>query len=141
MDVRNCKECGKVFNFINGPPLCPSCTKKLDQKFEKVKEYIYDNPGAGIQEVSEENEVTISQITSWIRQERLTFAEDSPIGLDCEVCGATIKTGRYCNLCKSKMINNLGEVYKKPKLEAPVKDPRESAKMRFLDGQNNRKGL
>lgn len=133
MDVRNCKECGKIFNYVSGPPLCPSCMKELDKKFEKVKDYIYDHPGAGVQEVSDENKVTTAQIKIWIRQERLTFSEDSPIGIDCESCGATIKTGRYCNACKSKMANNLGDVYKKPEPEPKKKDSKENPKMRFID--------
>lgn len=133
MDVRNCKDCGKIFNYVSGPPLCPACLKELDKKFEKVKEYIYDHPGAGVQEVSDENNVTTAQIKIWIRQERLTFAEDSPIGIDCEICGATIKTGRYCNACKSQIANNLGGVYKKTIQEPKKKDPRENPKMRFLD--------
>lgn len=133
MDVRNCKECGKIFNYLSGPPLCPACMRELDKKFEKVKEYIYDHPGAGVQEVSDENGVTTAQIRTWIRQERLAFAEDSPIGIECENCGAIIKTGRFCKLCKDKMANNFNNVYKKPMAEPKKKDSRENGRMRFLD--------
>lgn len=137
MDVRNCRDCGKIFNYISGPPLCPACMKLLDVKFDQVKAYIYDHPGAGIQEVSDENEVSTQQIKLWIRQERLTFSQDSPIGLDCEGCGAIIKTGRFCPACKNKMANNLGDVYREPAYE-PVqrKDTITAPKMRFLDGTN-----
>ena len=38
MDVRNCKDCGKLFNYIGGAPLCQTCLKKLDDKFVQVKE-------------------------------------------------------------------------------------------------------
>ena len=27
-----CKECGKIFNFIEGAPMCPACVKKLNEK-------------------------------------------------------------------------------------------------------------
>ena len=43
MDVRNCKKCGKLFNFT-GEPLCPACAKELESKFFEVRTYIYDNP-------------------------------------------------------------------------------------------------
>ncbi|WP_167957811.1 flagellar protein [Anaerosporobacter faecicola] len=134
MDVRNCKDCGKLFNYIGGVPLCPTCVKKLDDKFVQVKEYIYDHPKAGVQEVSEENDVTPGQIRKWIREERLAFAEDSPIGLACESCGALIKTGRFCKQCKDKIANNLGNLYK-DKVQEPQKrkDFHDRAKMRFLD--------
>lgn len=132
MDVRNCKECGRIFNYVSGSSLCPSCVKDLDKKFEQVKEYIYDHPGAGIQEVSEANEVSTMQIKQWIRQERLSFTEESAIGLDCEKCGTLIKTGRYCNSCKNQMANSLENVYKKPAIEIKKRE-KETAKMRFLD--------
>ena len=132
MDVRNCKGCGKIFNYLCGAPLCPTCLKKLDDKFDQVKEYIYNNPGVGIQEVSEENEVSVSQIKRWVREERLAFSNDSSIGLDCEVCGKMIKTGRFCNLCKDKMANKLGNIYKEPE-EDRKKDTKENPRMRFLD--------
>lgn len=135
MDVRNCKGCGKLFNYLNGPPLCPACMKSLDLKFEQVKDFIYDHPGAGIQEVSEENDVTISQIKNWVRQERLTFSDDSPIGLECESCGAIVKTGRYCKSCKEKMANHLGDIYKKEEPPMRKADKKENPKMRFLDKQ------
>ncbi|NLY48490.1 MAG: flagellar protein [Clostridiales bacterium] len=138
MDVRNCKECGKLFNYISGPPLCPACKRKLEDIFEKVKEYIYDHPRVGIQEVSEEFNISVALIKQWIREERLAFAEDSMIGIDCELCGALIKTGRYCKACKVKLARKLQELYPS---QRPVvnrsKDYRENAKMRFLDPDRN----
>lgn len=134
MDVRNCKDCGKLFNYIGGAPLCQTCLKKLDDKFTQVKEYIYDHPGAGVQEVAEENDVTPGQIRKWIREERLAFADDSPIGIACESCGTTIKTGRFCKQCKDKMANNLGNLYQE-KVHEPQgkKEFHDRAKMRYLD--------
>ncbi|MDD6207375.1 MAG: flagellar protein [Clostridiales bacterium] len=133
MEVRNCKGCGKLFNYMPGqPPLCQACLKQLDLKFEQVKQYVYDHPNANIQQVAEENEVTVNQIKKWVREERLAFSENSGIGLSCESCGAMILTGRYCKKCKEKMGNSLSKLYEKQK-EAPVKKTQDtSAKMRFL---------
>lgn len=133
MEVRNCKGCGRLFNFLSGPPLCPSCAKSLDLKFEEVKEYVYDHPRVGIQEVSEELDVSVSQIKQWIREERLAFAEDSMIGLECESCGITIKTGRYCKSCKDSLAKGLNNLYESPKPVQKPKDPRENPRMRFLE--------
>ncbi|MDF2539022.1 MAG: hypothetical protein K0S76_2043 [Herbinix sp.] len=133
MDVRNCKGCGRLFNYVSGPPLCPACSKALDTKFEEVKEYVYDHPRVGIQEVSEELEVSVSQIRQWIREERLSFAEDSMIGLECESCGITIKTGRFCKACKDKLAKGFGDLYQKDNAPQKKKDSRENPKMRFLD--------
>ncbi len=132
MDVRNCKGCGRLFNYLSGPPLCQTCVAALDSKFEVVKEYIYDNPGVGMQEVSEELEVPIPQIKQWIREERLSFTEDSMIGLECESCGVSIRTGRFCKACKDKLAKGLTNLYPEEKPVEPQKETREKPKMTFL---------
>lgn len=140
MEVRNCRSCGKIFNYLSGAPLCPTCAKALDEIFEKVKEYVYDNPGAGIQEVSEKFEISINQIKQWIREERLAFAENSAIGLECESCGALIKTGRFCKKCKDNITKGFDSLYQKKEApEKPKKDSDRNPKMRFLDANNNNK--
>lgn len=132
MDVRNCKDCGKIFNYLSGTPLCPACMKKLDDKYSIVKEYIYDNPGASIQQVSEENGVSVGQLKKWVREERLAFSEDSLVGIECENCGTMIRTGRFCNVCKDKVLNKLGNIYKEP-VEEVKKSFKDNPKMRFFD--------
>ncbi len=135
MDVRNCRTCGRLFNYIGGPPnMCPACRDELEKKFQVVKEYIRENPKASIQQISDDNEVTTSQIRQWIREERLQFTEDSDIGIECENCGATIRTGRFCENCKNTMANNLSSAIEKPKApEPPKKKPENKNKMRFLE--------
>ena len=107
MDVRNCVRCGRIFNYITGYPICPNCKKELEKKFTEVKQYLWDNPHSSIQEVAEANQVDIRQIKQWIREERITFAEDSMVGIECERCGATIRTGRFCSKCKAEGAGNL----------------------------------
>ena len=80
-------------------------------KDELVKDYIEDNPRADMREISEKCDVSTRQIEQWIREERLSFSDDSPIGIACEVCGATIRTGRYCERCKNDLANRLGGMY------------------------------
>lgn len=133
MDVRNCRSCGKIFNYIGGMPICPSCQSELEARFGQVKEYIQTNPNASIPEIAEANDVTVMQIEKWIREERLVFADDSPIGIECENCGANIKSGRFCPKCKDTVANGFNSLYKtEPKLD-PKKDARDRARMRFLD--------
>lgn len=134
MEVRNCKECGKMFNYMEGTQVCPACAKKLEEKYAVVKEYVYNNPGASINQVAEENEVSVKQIKRWIREERLCFSESSDIGIECEKCGAMIKTGRFCQKCKKQLENSFGNMYQVKK-EPPVRKKKGSSdgKMRFLD--------
>lgn len=132
MEVKSCKGCGRLFNYIGGAPLCQSCMKLLDDKFQVTKTYIRDNPGANIQMISEACEVSPAQIKRWVREERLTFTEDSQIGIECELCGAMIRTGRFCDRCKATMANQLNNLYEKPK-KPEKKQNKEKDKMRFLN--------
>ncbi len=134
MNLRNCARCGKMFNFIGGQPICDLCKKALEDDFQKVKQYIEENPRASLRQISEDNEVTTKQIQQWIREERLMFSKDSPLQLLCEKCGEPISTGRFCAKCKTSMANNLNNSFARPKpaLQQPVKKE-SKAGMRFLD--------
>lgn len=135
MDVRNCKQCGRMFNYM-GSPLCPNCAASLEEKFQEVKKYIYDNPSANISQVAEEMDVTTQQLKKWVREERLAFSDSSLVGLNCESCGALIKTGRFCEKCKKDLGNALSDTIKKPEVQSnPFADRKKSGKdkMHFLD--------
>lgn len=136
MEVYNCKDCGRLFNYIGGPRLCPDCIKKLDEKFNEVKEYIRENPAASLYQVSEEMDVSVKQIKIWIREERLAFTEDSNVTIPCDSCGKLIKTGRFCKECKLQLINNLHGTYSGKEADLAYLDEA-SAKMHFL-GKNKK---
>ena len=68
MDVRNCRSCGRLFNYMEGMQICPICREKLEEKFLQVKDYIRENKNASISEVAKDNDVKISQIEKWIRE-------------------------------------------------------------------------
>ncbi|MBQ8245883.1 MAG: flagellar protein [Lachnospiraceae bacterium] len=135
MDVRNCRKCGRVFNYISGPPICQACRELEEAKFQEVKKFVQDCKTAGINEIVEACDVSHNQVNMWIRQERLVFAEDSPIGINCEGCGTMIKTGRYCERCKNELARGINSAIRPKAVEpAPVKkDTRENPRMRYLD--------
>ena len=134
MDVRNCRKCGKMFNYI-GKPMCPNCMQELEETFEQVRQYVQDNPTANITQVADENNVSVNQIRTWIKQERLSFSDASLVGMACEKCGALIKTGRFCDDCKQKMGNAFESTIKAPDVEI-IKKKKEAARMHFLDSNN-----
>ena len=137
MDVKNCRRCKRLFNYIGGPPLCPQCREELEKKFQEVKRYIFDHRGATIPDVVKDCEVDENQIRQWIREERLEFSSGVDIGVTCENCGAPISTGRFCEKCKASMINDLSSAGRRPEApEAPApakKDASPGNKMRFLN--------
>lgn len=134
MNARNCRKCGRLFNYVSGPPICMACREALEEKFQEVKAYIQDNAHASIPQVAEACDVTQAQIQQWLRDERLELAEGSGIALLCEHCGKPIRSGRFCEKCKNAMADRLsGSIHKPaaPKPE-PKKDTHDNPKMRFL---------
>lgn len=134
MDVKNCRSCGKLFNYIGGGNfLCPACMAQLDDKFKIAKQFIRENKYAGIKEVAEAADVRPQQVEKWIREERLVFGDDSPVGLACEGCGVTIKCGRFCAACKSSLANGLNSAIKKEAPAEPIRaDKTVTNRMRYF---------
>lgn len=136
MEIKTCRRCRRLFNYVAGQPICPACKDELERIFQEVKKYISDNKNSSINDVAEACEIDPQQIRQWIREERLQFSADSEVGLNCESCGAMVRTGRFCDKCKVKMTNNLNKAFgvnpaaAKP---APANNSKGSPKMRFLD--------
>ena len=134
MEIKNCKRCNRIFNYVAGKMICPKCKEEMEAQFQDVKDYMSEHKEAGINEISENCGVTNNQIRQWIREERLTFGDDSPIGIDCEGCGAIIKSGRFCPNCKTDLTRGLLDATRK---EEPAEDysikKTQTAKMRFLE--------
>ena len=136
MDVKNCKRCRRLFNYIGGQPICPQCREELEKKFQEVKRYLFDHHGATIPDVIKDCDVDEGQVRQWVREERLEFSGGIDIGVFCENCGAPIVTGRFCDKCKASMITNLQSAGRRPEPEAPAapkKDQSSGNKMRFLN--------
>lgn len=135
MNVRNCRICGRIFNYLSGPPVCPACREAAEAKFQEVKDYIREHRGVGMSEVAEACDVDPAQIRQWLREDRLEVTEDSAVFLNCESCGAPIRSGKFCDKCKQEMAKGFDQVLKTNRPEPPKpkkSDDSQSAKMRFL---------
>ncbi|MGL5259640.1 MAG: flagellar protein [Lachnospiraceae bacterium] len=132
MNIKTCKGCRKLFNYVVGPYYCPACKDALEKKYNEVKTYIRENANADINRIAEECEVDKAQIHQWIREERLMLSDNSSITLECELCGGEIRTGRFCNSCKEKLAGGLSNAIEKPKQIKPD-EKRNQSRMRFLE--------
>ena len=113
-DVRNCKRCGRVYNYIGGVPLCPSCKDQDENDFKRIKSYLYDNPGAPMSLVASELDVSVEKIRRFLKEGRLEIVgDDANFILQCEGCGISIKTGRFCNSCERNVVNDLSSTAQK----------------------------
>jgi len=135
MDVKNCRRCKRLFNYIGGQQICPACREEIEAEFQKVKKYIQDNRNASVIQVAEACEVEESQIRQWVREERLMFAEGAVSGIACEVCGTAIASGRFCDKCKAGMINDFSKAGRRPQVQQQPQVTRTTHenKMRFLN--------
>lgn len=137
MDVRTCRRCKRLFNYIAGPFICPVCREEIEAQFQVVKKYIADNSGCKIEEVAEACEVDVQQLRTWVREERLQFSSES---IDCLNCGVAIKSGRYCEKCRIIVANELNTALGNNSLNAAAAKIENSSKksvarMRFLDSK------
>lgn len=106
-ELRNCLRCGKLFAY-SCSPICNNCLSIEEEEFKLVKEYVYDNPGAIIPEVSDATGVSIDKIMRFLREERLEISsENNNLVLECESCGKPIKSGKYCEQCKINIANDM----------------------------------
>lgn len=103
-DVRNCRKCGKIYNYIGGPPICPVCKQADEVDFQRVKEYLYEYPGATMTQVSTELDISIEKIKRFLKEGRLEITgEEGNLILECENCGKSINSGRFCEACEREL--------------------------------------
>lgn len=139
MDVRNCKGCGKMFNYV-GKSLCPDCMKAKEDEFREVKAFIRENPSTGVSDVAEATGVSVNQIRQWIREERLILTSPSAdAGINCESCGRPITSGRMCESCKKQVSRDLSSAFVSPTASTPEREKlkADGNKMRYLSGKDH----
>lgn len=106
MNVANCPRCGRI--FVKGfNEVCPNCIKENELQYEKCLKYLRENRGCSINELSEATEVTIRQITKFIREGRISIVNAPNMGYPCEVCGTLIRENPICDSCRSKLAKDV----------------------------------
>lgn len=119
MEIKSCKNCGRAFGYEGGPViLCNKCDELL---WEKVKDYLRDNPNATSEEVSKETKISIKIIESFLADDRLSAIDNetnTTIQFNkCQTCGNIINVGeKYCNECyekekKKRLLNEIKSLY------------------------------
>jgi flagellar operon protein (TIGR03826 family) len=111
VELRNCPVCGNLFvySFKN---MCPDCIKKDEDDFKKVRGYIYKNPNATIEEISEKTEIDTKKVLEFLRDGRLVLKHSNNL-LTCEICKQPILTGKYCDRCAKTVKTKLETAAKK----------------------------
>lgn len=137
MDVRNCTRCGRIYNYDHYK-ICLSCRKNDEVDFQKVKEFLGENPGANISDVVDSTKVDTKKVIEFLKEGRLEIQGGGSILLECEKCGVGINTGRFCSKCTGGLQRELGQVMNSTKSREDAKEKSEE-KFRLIDRYGKRR--
>ena len=119
MEPTNCPRCGRIFMKIR-EPICPTCVKEEELKFEDVRAYVKEHPNRTIREVSEQCNVSVKSILRYIRDGKLEASSGMHGEVTCSKCGVPISSGRMCKKCIGEVGQQVAGM--KPETEALKSD-------------------
>lgn len=106
MELANCYRCGRLYAKAFRD-MCPNCLKEIEAEYTKCVEYLRKERKASMTELSEETGVSVSQITKFIREGRISVAEFSNMTYACETCGGPLREGNLCENCRRRLLGEL----------------------------------
>ncbi len=106
MNLGNCPRCGRLY-ALNFRDVCSNCIKEIEREYQDCADYLRENKGATIQELSDATEVSIKQITRFIREGRISIENAPNMMYPCEVCGTLIRDGHMCDSCRTRLTKDL----------------------------------
>ena len=105
-EFKNCERCGKAYTSSYFFNVCPGCFEQDESDFRRIKEYLYEHPGAKIFEVSTVLDISVKKIKRYLRENRLEILERDNQFLFCESCNRPIRSGKYCDGCYKLISTN-----------------------------------
>ncbi len=110
MALANCVKCKKIFNRVSSP-ICDDCHKKEEETYEKVYQYLKENPDITVPELAKATEVSEKKIFKYFRDGRFIELTGDKAYLNCQQCGKPINSGSHCKECKIKMSKNINSAF------------------------------
>lgn len=126
MNLDNCPRCGRLY-VKNLMELCQPCIKDLEHEYEICVNYLRENKGTNIQELSDATGISIKEITRFIREGRISIANAPNMMYPCEVCGTLIRDGHMCDSCRSRLRKDLSNAAKENAAEDTTKKTTDGA--------------
>ncbi len=97
----HCEKCGGIMVFKGvGEYHCEDCKAVAYDDYGKTRLYIEKHPGSTASDVELNTGVSQKSIRQMLKENRLEIAQDSAAFMRCEVCGANIRSGRFCAKCE-----------------------------------------
>jgi len=69
-EVKNCKKCNMIFTTNDGSLFCKKCQIEEDRTFKLIRDYLYDNPGTSVHDLSAKFNISVRRIEEYIRNGR-----------------------------------------------------------------------
>lgn len=131
--LQSCLRCGNMFLYSGiGKCICEGCKQVDEEEFQLVKNFLYENPLATIMDASQETGVRVIRIRNYLKDGRLVIADNSPIFINCETCGTSIKYGRLCRSCADSMSSEMKSAMQVSEYQIGEK-PLPTVRTRFLE--------
>ena len=102
MNLVYCPRCDKLFSK-QIREVCNNCHAEVEKQYENCVEYLRLNKGLNIQQLSDDTEISVKQITRWIREGRISLYNAPNMSYPCESCGMFIREGNICDSCKTRL--------------------------------------
>jgi len=104
MALAVCEYCNKAFNSY-GSSICSDCGKELDDAYNKVRRYLYQQPEkADFLAIVEGTGISEKALSYLIKKGRVEIADRTPKNARCRICGAETKLGTLCEACTARML-------------------------------------
>ena len=139
-----CEKCGGVMVFQGvGEYRCEDCGEKAFDDYGKVRNYLEQHKGANMSQIVADTGVSRSRVLRMLKEGRFEVSENSMTFLKCEICGVSIRWGKYCPECEKNMHEKLEEETRKMHQEnrniSGIVNERQAlahGERRFMRGEN-----
>lgn len=96
-----CRKCnGRLKEIAKGVYKCTNCGMENYDYFQTVRNYLEKAGPCSIIMIEKATKVPRASIDYFIKQEMLEIPKNSDIRLRCKMCGAPIRSGYLCDVCK-----------------------------------------
>lgn len=99
-EYKSCIICKKLFNGY-GLSTCPECTRKLDEAFLVIRDYLEEHRGANANDIIKATGLSNKIVGQLLKDERLLPYTGHT--QRCKVCNQPITSGKMCASCERKM--------------------------------------
>ncbi|OXM86367.1 flagellar protein [Paenibacillus rigui] len=137
LNVDNCQRCGKIY-VKNNYGLCGNCIKEIDLQYEKCLKYLREHRTCFIHELSEATDVSIKQITKFIKEGRISIKNNPNISYSCEICHEPIREHNICDSCRQRISKDASNMHEDEQRKQTLLDDKNRVSFNIKDRLQDR---